>query len=78
MSQVGYGFMVAIPALFLARIFQWLLVDPLATVAMVVSFNMAIEGQQPSYDLRGQLAGVSSRFRQLTEHSGVGAVQPLA
>jgi len=76
---VAYGFMMALPALFLASIFQWLLVDPLATVAMVVAYNKAIVGQTPSVDLNAQLRGVSSGFRQLSEHATTGtATRPLA
>ncbi len=62
----------AIPALLLANVFRWLLVDPLATVAMVVSYCRAIEGQPVSYDLKAQLAGVSGRFRLMTEKARTG------
>ena len=76
---VAYGFMMALPALFLASIFQWLLVDPLATVAMVVAYNKAIVGQTPSVDLNAELQGVSSSFRQMSEHATTGtATRPLA
>lgn len=79
-DTVAYGFIVALPALFLARIFQWLLVDPLATVAMVVSYNRAIVSQTPSVDLYAQLKGVSSGFRRMSERAeGAGAAtRPLA
>ena len=76
---VAYGFIVALPALFLASIFQWLLVDPLATVAMVVSYNKAIVGQTPSVDLYAQLEGVSPGFRHMSERAGAAvATRPLA
>ncbi|HHX42507.1 MAG TPA: hypothetical protein GX714_00770 [Chloroflexi bacterium] len=69
MDRLAYGLIVALPALFLASIFQWLLVDPLATVAMVVTYNKAIAGQTPAVDLYAQLQGVSSSFRQLSERA---------
>lgn len=77
-DTVAYGIIVALPALFLVSIFQWLLVDPLATVAMVVSYSKAIAGQTPSVDLHAQLRGVSPRFRAIAERAGTGAVtRPL-
>ncbi len=41
----------------------------MATAAMVVSYNRAIEGKEPSLDLRARLASVSSKFRRMMQQT---------
>lgn len=72
MTQAAPYVIGAIPALFLASILRWLVVDPLATVAMIVSYHRAVQGQAPSYDLRAQLASVSAQFRVIAERATPG------
>ena len=52
--------------------FKWLVVDPLATVGMVVSYNQAIQGQTPAVDTSAQMASVSSKFRDIQSRIGIG------
>lgn len=63
------GFVLAIIA---AGVFKSLVVDPMATVGMVVTYNEAIEGQTPSIDTSAQMAAVSSKFRQIQTKVGIG------
>jgi hypothetical protein len=77
--QVLYGFGGLLGAAILANVVKWIVVDPLATVAMVVAYNQAIVGETPSWDLRGRLAQVSGKFRQMLGKANPGpATQPSA
>ena len=64
-------------AAIITAIFKWIIVDPLATVGMVVSYNQAIQGQTPAVDLSDKLASVSSKFRSIRERAGSSQTQPL-
>lgn len=64
-----YGFVALVAAFVLANVVKWILVDPLATVAMIVSYNQAIQGVTPSYDLHSQLSLISGKFRRLSERA---------
>ncbi|MHB9033747.1 MAG: hypothetical protein ACYC6L_11960 [Anaerolineae bacterium] len=69
------GFVLAI---IVSGIFKALVVDPMATVGMVVSYNQAIQGQTPSIDTGAQIASVSSKFRQIQGRVGTGTdTKPL-
>ncbi|NSW82028.1 MAG: zinc ribbon domain-containing protein [Syntrophothermus sp.] len=63
--QALYGFVGLLAAFVLANVIKWALIDPIATVGMVLAYNRAIEGQVPSYDLRATITSVSGRFREL-------------
>ena len=67
--QMLYSIVALLISFVGASMIKWVLVDPLATVAMVVSFNKAIEGQEPSVDLRAKLSSVSSKFRRMMQQS---------
>ena len=67
--QMLYSFIALFIAFVGAAVFKWALVDPMATVAMVVTFNEATEGKQPSVDLRTRLATVSGKFRRMLQKS---------
>lgn len=64
-------------ALIISAIFKWIIVDPLATVGMVVSYNQAIQGQTPAIDLSDKLASVSGKFRSIRDRAGSSQTQPL-
>ncbi len=65
-------------ALIITGMAKSLVVDPLATVGMVVSYNQAIQGQTPSADTSAQIAAVSGKFRDIQGRVGTGsATQPL-
>jgi hypothetical protein len=68
------GFVLAI---IVTAIFKWIVVDPLATVGMVVSYNKAIQGETPAIDLSDKLASVSSKFRNIRDRAGSGQTRPL-
>ncbi|MGQ9498542.1 MAG: hypothetical protein ACUVRC_06690 [Desulfotomaculales bacterium] len=68
--QALYGFIALVISFIAANLIRWMLVDPLATVAMVACFNRAIEGEQPSYDLKAKIAAVSGKFRQIMQRTG--------
>jgi len=53
------GFVAFVAAWLIANVAKWALVDPFATVAMIVAYNEAVREQTPSYDLYNTLAGVS-------------------
>lgn len=61
------GFVALVAAWLIANVVRWALVDPFATVAMIVAYNEAVREQTPSYDLYSTLAGVSRKFRELEE-----------
>jgi hypothetical protein len=65
--QALYGFVALLVTFVFASIVKWAVVDPMATVAMIISYNRAIAGQAPAHDLRSTLASVSGRFRQLAQ-----------
>lgn len=67
--QLLFGFVAVLAAYIIANVVKWILVDPLATVSMIVSYNQAIQGQEPSYDLHRQLSQVSRKFRELTQRA---------
>ena len=62
-------------ACIVTAIFKWIVVDPLATVGMVVSYNQAIQGQTPAIDLSDKLASVSGKFRSIRDRAGSGQTQ---
>lgn len=55
-------------ALIITGMAKSLVVDPLATVGMVVSYNQAIQGQTPSADTSAQIAAIS----QIPRYPGPG------
>jgi len=61
------GFVALVAAWLIANVVRWALVDPFATVAMIVAYNEAVREQTPSYDLYSTLAGVSRKFRELEQ-----------
>jgi len=61
------GFVAFVAAWLIANVARWALVDPFATVAMIVAYNEAVREQTPSYDLYNTLAGVSRKFRELEQ-----------
>lgn len=65
--QALYGFVALLVTFVFANIVKWAVVDPMATVAMIVSYNRATAGQAPAHDLRSTLANVSGKFRQLAQ-----------
>lgn len=65
--QALYGFVALLVTIVFANVVKWALVDPMATVAMIVSYNRAVTGQVPAHDLRATLVSVSGKFRQLTQ-----------
>jgi hypothetical protein len=65
--QLLYGFIALVIAAIMANILRWIIVDPLATVAIVANYTDAIRGQTPSYDLRSQLSSISGKFRRLEQ-----------
>ncbi len=74
--KVLFGFIALALSQTIANFVKWITVDPLATVSMIVSYNKAIDGAQPSYDLYTQLSRVSRSFRQMTERAK--QLQPTA
>jgi hypothetical protein len=62
-----FGFFALLGAWLIANVARSALVDPLATVAMIVAYNEAVREQTPSYDLYNTLAGVSRKFRELEQ-----------
>jgi hypothetical protein len=62
-----FGFFALLGAWLIANVARSALVDPLATVAMIVAYNEAVREQTPSYDLYNTLAGVSLKFRELEQ-----------
>jgi len=68
------GFVLAV---IVTAIFKSIVVDPLATVGMVVSYNQAIQGQTPAVDLNEKLASVSGKFRSIRDRAGGSQTQPL-
>jgi hypothetical protein len=67
--RVLFSFFALLAAWLIASVARWVLVDPLATVAMVVAYNEAVREQTPAYDLYGTLAGVSGKFRELEQRA---------
>ena len=67
--QMLYSFIALFIAFVGATMIKWVFVDPMATVAMVVSFNEAVEGQTPSLDLKARLATVSGKFRNIMQRT---------
>ncbi|MGQ9532799.1 MAG: hypothetical protein ACUVTQ_08360 [Desulfotomaculales bacterium] len=65
--QALYGFVALLVTFVFASIVKWAIVDPMATVAMVVSYHRAIAGQAPAHDLRATLVSVSAKFRRLAQ-----------
>jgi len=63
------GFVALVAAWLIASVARWALVDPFATVAMIVAYNEAVREQTPSYDLYSTLAGVSRKFRELEQRA---------
>jgi hypothetical protein len=61
------GFVALVAAWLIANVVRWAVVDPFATVAMIVAYNEAVREQTPSYDLYSTLAGVSRKFRELEQ-----------
>jgi hypothetical protein len=61
------GLVAFVAAWLIANVAKWALVDPFATVAMIVAYNEAVREQTPSYDLYNTLAGVSRKFRELEQ-----------
>lgn len=61
------GFVAFVAAWLIANVAKWTLVDPFATVSMIVAYNEAVREQTPSYDLYSTLAGVSRKFRELKQ-----------
>lgn len=66
-QRVLFGFFALLGAWLIANVARSALVDPLATVAMIVAYNEAVREQTPSYDLYNTLAGVSRKFRKLEQ-----------
>jgi len=64
-----FGFFALLGAWLIANVARSALVDPLATVAMIVAYNEAVREQTPSYDLYNTLAGVSRKFRELEQRA---------
>lgn len=71
--QALYGFVALLVTFVFANIVKWAVVDPMATVAMIVSYNRAVAGQAPAHDLRATLANVSGKFRQLVQKAAAPA-----
>jgi len=71
--QALYGFVALLVTFVFANIVKWAVVDPMATVAMIVSYNRAVAGQAPAYDLRATLTSVSGKFRQLAQKAAAPA-----
>ena len=76
--QILYSFIAVFIAFVGAAMIKWIFVDPMATVAMVISFNKAVEGMEPSMDLRVKLATVSGKFRRMLQQSGETDVSKMA
>jgi hypothetical protein len=76
-AQPLYYMVGLVLALIISAIFKWIVVDPLATVGMVVSYNQAIKGETPAVDLSDKLASVSGKFRSIRDRAGSGQTQPL-
>ena len=64
-----FGFFALLAAWLIANVARWALVDPFATVAMIVAYDEAVRGQVPSVDLYSTLAGVSRKFRELEQRA---------
>jgi hypothetical protein len=62
-----FGFVALVVSYLLANIAKWVLVDPVATTAMVVAYHNAIQQTVPSADLYTNLVGISRRFRELDQ-----------
>jgi hypothetical protein len=65
--RVLFGFIALLVAYLLANVAKWVLVDPVATTAMVVAYHNAIQQAVPSADLYTNLVGISKRFRELDQ-----------
>jgi hypothetical protein len=63
-------------AYLVANIGKWILIDPMATVAMIVSFNRAIRDETPAYDLKEKLIAVSGKYRQIVQNAGKNSSPP--
>lgn len=74
--QTLYGFIALFIAFVVANIIKWAIVDPMSTVAMVVSYNRAIAGQTPAHDLRSTLSNISGKFRQLAQKAAAPPSSP--
>ncbi len=69
-TQMLAGFLGLVIAAMITNMLKSLLFDPLATIAMVLTYNDAIQGEEPSVDLKGQLISVCPKFGELINRSG--------
>ncbi|SHG35510.1 hypothetical protein [Ornithinibacillus halophilus] len=62
-----FGFFAVVGAFIITSFVKRALVDPVATVAMIRTFQKNIEGVEPSMDLHEKLTGVSKKFKKLAD-----------